>query len=111
MQKFDSLDFTVLYFLRAVSNHKKKKKKVPGYMQDFSPSSQFYLHTLFSLHLKSEATLLGFPFGSLPKDENPTTYLSAMQLMGHLIHVFQTIPILLIFHSDLYFLFCTSLFP
>lgn len=48
-------------------------------MQDFSPSSQFYLRTLFSLHLKSEATLLGFPFGSLPKGENPTTYLSSMR--------------------------------
>ena len=77
MQKFDSLDLTVLYFLRAVSNL--KKKNVSGYMQDFSPSSQFYLRTLFSLHLKSEATLLGFPFGSLPKGENPTTYLSSMR--------------------------------
>lgn len=80
-------------------------------MQDFSLSSQFYLHTLFSLHLKSEATLLGFPFGSLPKSENPNTYLSAVQLMGHLVHIFQTFPILLIFDSDLYFLFCPALFP
>lgn len=36
MQKFDSLDFTVLYFLRAVSNHKKKKKSTWIYARFFS---------------------------------------------------------------------------